>query len=274
MDREQRQTTQPRDEPSVAGVVLLVSDHLSYFCGSLIGNLNKLSQPFDELLIVASGLSTRALSRVERETGRFPGHWNYKIIRAPLGTVGQNRNIGLDEATSDLITFLDADDLYAPDYCGHIRKYFLEHEFDVFLHGYFSFDDGATEDFSFPAVNAGRSAVRLYSGSFLKREDLDWEGSPRGIHESSLIVVESSHSIRLHQGHMTVRRGLPLRFHEDHEARNEDGIFLNRALNANFEISAVDIPLSAYRIGSSANPLRYRLARAARQLRDKVSDVF
>lgn len=266
--------TQPHGDPSITGVVLLVFDHLGYFRHSLIDNLLRLSQPFDELLIVASGLSARALSAVERETDRLPGHWNRKIIKAPLGTVGANRNIGLDLASSDLVAFLDADDLYAPDYCGFIRKYFREQEFDIFLHGYFTLSDKGSDDFLFPALKSQNSVVRLSSPSFLKREDIDWSQPPSEISESSLKFANSDMSVLLHQGHMTVRRALPLRFHQDHKARNEDGIFLNRALNAGFEISAVDNALSVYRIGSSANPLRYRLNRALHRLMEEFHPAF
>ena len=72
-------TSKPKHDshptPSVTGVVLLVSDHLGYFRDSLIDNLLKFSQPFDELLIVASGLSSKAMRVVVEGIMNRPGFY-------------------------------------------------------------------------------------------------------------------------------------------------------------------------------------------------------
>ena len=267
-------TSKPKHDshptPSVTGVVLLVSDHLGYFRDSLIDNLLKFSQPFDELLIVASGLSSKAMRVVVEGISRFPEHWNCRVIRVPLGTVGANRNVGLNEATSDLVSFLDADDLYAPDYYGFIVKFFTEQQFDIFLHGYFTMEGKGDENFTYPTLKTVDSVMRFSSESFRKLSDSHWDQHPGKVLETNLLLVRPNALVSLHQGHMTVKREMPLRFHTNPQARNEDGIFLNMALNANFEIAAVEIPLSSYRVGTSANPLRYRLARAPEYLLKKL----
>ena len=62
--------------PTVAGVVLLVEQHTSFFSGQLIPNLLVFTKPFDELIIVASGLSKRSGSAVRKSVKLLPKDWN------------------------------------------------------------------------------------------------------------------------------------------------------------------------------------------------------
>jgi hypothetical protein len=43
----------PEKFPTVAGVVLLVEQHASFFSEQLVPNLREFTRPFDELIIIA-----------------------------------------------------------------------------------------------------------------------------------------------------------------------------------------------------------------------------
>lgn len=262
----------PPKPPSITGVVLLVSPHVNLFVNQLVDNLSRLTLPFDELLIVASGLSRKALSLVQNELARLPKAWNHRIIRAPLGPVGANRNIGLDEAVSDLVTFLDSDDVYAPDYCRFIADFFEKKEFDALLHGFFIMEDGKFDQARFPRFSGlGLSPYkRVGSDAFVRLDQLLLVQNPTKIVEPSLKFAQPKRAFPIHQGHMTLRRQGSPRFHTNPLARNEDGVFLNMALNAGLKIDAVDVKISAYNPYSSAQPAPYRLLRAPRDLLNRL----
>ena len=249
-----------------AGVVLLTEQHVPLFIESLLPNLGRFVHPFDELIVVASGLRARSARRAQTAISRLENPANVVFLRVPLGSVGKNRNIGLKESTSTFTSFLDSDDLFRPDYVDFIKRASMRSSFDILLHsGVFleSYSsDWDREDYS---TSLSLEREPLENSDFVKRFDTDWWGSPESMDNTGL--WQASTDFVILQGHMTLRTKLPMRFHENPIARNEDGVFLNQSLIADLRIVFYPVDLSAARVGTSSRPTRYRLQRLSKKWR-------
>lgn len=250
---------------TVAGAVLLTQQHLPYFHKYLIPNLRSMNSGFDELLVIASGLRTRSLGTVKSDLATLHTHAKRNLIVAPLASVGANRNRAVALAKSELVAFLDADDLYSSDYVRFIRKAFTEEPFDVLLHSYESMALDASDVPLLDSISSEGLPPRFNSDDFVINPYDDWFGDPKKLLGTSLRFADEMVNHRIHQGHMTISRAIPLCFHEDPHARNEDGVFLQQCLLGRRVVHFYPLKLSAYRDGSSANPMKYRLARKWRQ---------
>jgi len=250
--------------PTVAGVVLLVEQHTSFFLEQLIPNLLLFTRPFDELIIIASGLSKRSRTVVGESVQQLPQDWKISILDVSLGTVGQNRNRGLEASESEIVTFLDSDDYFSPDYCRFIVELFLADNFDIMVHGFVPVEAGAESPPALDFFQPGIKSPHLNSQAFLGNVAIDWDGKPTDFGPTNLKFSDPTQSFSIHHGHMTVAKTVALRFHENALARNEDGVFLHRALHHGLRVHAYPLQLSGYRLWTSAQPFRYRLARKIR----------
>lgn len=58
----------------------------------------------------------------------YANHENFRIYHTKNAGVSEARNFGIDQATGEFITFLDADDAYEPDAIATMEKYTTGHE--------------------------------------------------------------------------------------------------------------------------------------------------
>jgi glycosyltransferase involved in cell wall biosynthesis len=259
----------PAAAETVCAVVLLTPLHVAHFVDFLIPNLRQLSRPFDELIIVASGLSRKSMKRIEFSLTHLPSAWHREIARFPLGSVGRNRNRGIARSESDLVTFIDSDDFFHPDYAEFILQAYARNSFHILMHGYSLFEPTASSLPEFSAIGNLSQVAYLSSEDFIKRLDIDWELDPRSLNNTNLLQKDETNFRPLHQGHMTLLRKFPLRFHENPYARNEDGVFLNQALLAGAEINGYEVEMSAYSQGTSAKPTIFRIIELVSRLSRK-----
>ena len=253
--------------PSVTGVILLVPQHLSFFCQSLTPNLKSMTMPFDEILVIASGLSRRQIRRVEAVVNSELCHRNLRVLRAPLGSVGANRNRGLDAAASDLVTFIDSDDLYSPQYCEFLKIAYARSPYQILLHDYTSFGQIENDEPLLEKLNLEARYEPYTNEDFLIKPIEEWLHNSKSGGSTNLQFRNEETKAKFSQGHMTVWRTLPLRFHIDPLLRNEDGLFLQQCLSRGYRIQVHPLALSAYRLGSTANPLRHRFLSFVTRLR-------
>lgn len=250
---------------TVTGVVLLTEDHVPFFIEMLIPNLNQLSRPFDEIIIVASGLNFGTKRKVKHALSRILNHARVNLLIVTLGSVGRNRNIGIRASTSFLTTFLDSDDLYRPDYVEFIERAYGRTPFDIMLHSGFFLDVAEREfDFGNYSTDDSLAIEALQNKDFTLRTDINWETSPEQLDDTGLWQTNSKWVIL--QGHMTIRTKAPIRFHENPLARNEDGVFLNQALITGLRIVFYPANLSVARVGSSSRPLVFRFLKKLKDL--------
>lgn len=259
---------------TVAGAVLLTPNHVSHFSDFLVPNLSELSQPFDELIVVASGLNRKSILKVESSLANLPVSWHRRLIKFPLGGVGTNRNRGLAESKSDLVTFLDSDDFFHPDYAKFILGAYANNPFHILLHTCSFFDPTTSAAPEFSPMGDVQQVGYLSSKDFVERPDIDWELNPESFGDTNLSQADQTRAFPFAQGHVTVLRGFPLRFHENPQARNEDGVFLNQALLRGAKINAYPIEMSAYTQGTSARPIAFKVAALASLIRNSLKSRF
>ena len=218
----------------------------------LLKNLEELNPPFDEIILVLSGfgpvrfLSACAivfLSQVD----------NIRIRWCPRAGAGRNRNIGWALAKGPLVSFLDADDLYAPHLVATIQKTYQEYGFDLMLHSYsLMSEEGELEETLSSWAETGEiqaipSSELTFGGHQIRpttrEEEIRDQLGPNLVPEPSKTVAP------IHHGHATIRRSLYPKFsyHEQANVRNEDGVLARDILEAGLKVYFLPARLSAYR---------------------------
>lgn len=92
-----------------------------------------------EVILVLNGCSEPWLSEIDNYINEFMLYMNVKLIHTDVGGVSNARNLALETATGQYVTFIDDDDFVSPGY--------LEHLFDktdpdtVVLSNTIAFDD-------------------------------------------------------------------------------------------------------------------------------------
>lgn len=246
---------------SLAAVVPLVEQHVKFF-PHLITNLEIHTQRFDEVIVVASGLSDSSLE-IAVETLRVSSYSNScQVVSNPHFPSGKNRNIGARASSADLIAFLDADDSYHP----------LRNEFVLDTYGRTHFDALVMR-----ALTTPESAVFEWNSNFevgnsipnyliYPQEIFDntFSGGRKRHKEmlgsTSILSIGSAQTElgMLHHGHLVVRRDvfLSLKQHEQSFPRNEDSVFARDILWSGKNLFILNLALSHYRLDSSANDPR------------------
>lgn len=254
---ERQIVTIPTPNPSLAGVVILVPQHLR-FLPRLVANLNESSPAFDELIVVASGFRLSQRRIVQKILKTL--HAEHAVIFSRLGSAGRNRNLGSKRATAELVSFLDADDIYAPDRNSVIKATYSEENWDIFLHSFVPFDEVWEIE--------GKLNSRSSEGAILVDEkDLLESTFPGGRRDranelsgrapTTNLVSKALHpQFPTHHAHVTASRKIleTTQFHEVFGMRNEDGIFARDVLQAGGHVVVSSLVLSGYQQGARAKP--------------------
>lgn len=261
---------------SLSAVVVLVPQHLK-FVARLLRNLNQAHPQFDEVVVVASGLSWREKREIIRELSQITVPLTVEFPK--LGSAGANRNIGARSASGDLLAFLDADDLYAPGRNEVIRRAYLDTGFDIFLHSFVDFCEEVdlSEQFSDPTefdsskTYDQRILSQLTFPDGERNRELEVSGNAPS---TNLIIPQESNSFAVHHAHVVAKRGVALqtRFHEYFGVRNEDGVFARDVLFHGGKVIVCPLVLSGYQQGARAKPrpkqsLRARLIAGIKRIR-------
>jgi hypothetical protein len=246
--------------PSLSGVIILTQAHLVHL-PKILGDLLIQSEPFAEIIIVASGLDEAARSRVTAETKKV---LSVRVVTkfVNLGSAGKNRNIGLETVSphSTLVLFHDADDRYPSHRNATIVREFLRKPFDALAHLYVSAseNDAETALGNLNGVNSMTSIQRieasdLYDSTFPGRTR-DRDAELLGVVNSTLCPPQSHPNLAIHHGHVSIRNSMigKLQYHEKFYPRNEDSLFLRDMLFAGLNVEVLCSPLSVYVQGTSS----------------------
>lgn len=241
---------------SHGAVIVLVPGHLRFLDG-LVDNLNESSRRFDQVVVVASGFS--AMFRVKKILSGLICD-DLTLVRAPLGSAGKNRNLGWRLVDTELVSFLDSDDLYGPERNTVIGEIYLQTEFDLFLHGFTSFDDGQQG-----ALALGVDIEHPLDG-LVRRSELS-SRRPRNrtaelmgqTRSTNVQFRDPASEFEVQHAHATLRTALreEFEFHEVFGVRNEDGVLAQDVLDAGREVVLSPLKLSGYRQGARAKPRRF-----------------
>jgi hypothetical protein len=241
---------------SHGAVIVLVPGHLRFLDG-LVENLNESSRRFDQIVVVASGFSS--MFRVKKSLSSLICD-DLTLVRAPLGSAGKNRNLGWRLIDTELVSFLDSDDLYGLERNVVIGEIYLETQFDLFLHGFTSFDDGHQGALSL-GVKIELPLDRLVRRDKLssrrpRNRSLELKGQTPS---TNLRFRDPAAEFEVQHAHATVRTVLRegFEFHEVFGIRNEDGVLAQDVLDAGREVVLSPLKLSGYRQGARAKPRRF-----------------
>lgn len=99
-----------------------------------------LSQTFKdfELIAINDGSKDSSLEILKEYENKFD---NFKIINQTNKGVGPTKNLGLEVATGDYVTFLDSDDFITPDYLENLYKLAVNNDVDISCCGFNLFSD-------------------------------------------------------------------------------------------------------------------------------------
>ena len=102
-----------------------------------------LSQRYNnlEIICVNDGSSDNSLEILERYA---QSHSFIRVLNQENSGVSAARNLGLTNAKGDIVTFLDADDVYAPHALGRIAQAFSQPGVEVFTFGFYCHPQSAT----------------------------------------------------------------------------------------------------------------------------------
>ena len=247
---------------TLSAVVPLIESHIRFF-GPLIRDLESQTRPFDEIVIVASGLGHDSISQLEKvlSSSRFSG--NYQILSNPLFPSGKNRNSGALIAKSDLVMFLDADDTYHPQRNEIALSIYKRTSFAALIM--------RTVPFSEPDTFSWNTNIEIdlitephlvppkviYDATFSygRSRHKEMLGAPSVIHGDNNPGNASKELGVLHHGHMVVEKNvfLDLRQHEQSFPRNEDSVFARDILWSGKSMYVLNLATSGYRTSSSSN---------------------
>lgn len=251
---------------STSAVIPVISRHVHHI-PDVLSDLDSQTTPNDEIIIVASGFSSKDFARLRRRADRFKA-LNIILIRAPLGPAGKNRNLGADAARGDLIMFLDVDDRYLPWRNERVLEAFKEGKFDALVH----LADHSSEPGSVLAMKLGNARNPLDLGYVVAVDEIFRDTFPKGERDreaevvgsvpTNLVLAGPNSDKPIHHAHATVRRSIFLnyRYHENFYPRNEDGLFLRDLLFARMNVGVLLEDLSIFSTATSAVHWKAKLA--------------
>lgn len=167
------------------------------------------TRPFDEIVVVDDGSSAPELERVRAACAR---HARVTLVEKPNGGQLSALQAGIAACTGDVVFFLDADDLYEPDYLERALAVYGEHaDCDVLLAGWRRFGAEGGEELACPEpTRLGPAAVLAEARSHAK------------------LVVSPTSSLSMRRA--TLERFLPLDLEADWRIRADDCLVFGAAL--------------------------------------------
>jgi len=240
----------------ISAVIITVPQHEKFLAG-LVENINLATPTFHQVVLVASGFGPHR-RKVIAEAKKI-GSEETIVHFSPLGSAGANRNAGWQFIKGDIVCFLDADDLYAPERNLAIQKLHQAGAFDLFLHAFSSFDSDSETDLSFNGAEDFDLSRIATGGDLVSREGRDRNSELRGKTESTnILFADPTKKFSVHHAHLVVKNALrsEFQFHEVFGVRNEDGVFAQDVLDAGLQVVLSPAVLSGYRQGERAKPQR------------------
>ena len=153
-----------------------------------------------EVILVEDASPDGALAiciRLEKE------HDKVKLYRHPNGEnrgAGPSRNLGIEKATCEYISFLDADDYYLPNRFSIAKKVFAENADADFTYGASQMEDDYADGNNKMCTLAGGYKKRAVFYQLLEGRNGDFDTNTITIKKSSLLKVKLFKSeLRLHQ---------------------------------------------------------------------------
>ena len=247
-------------QPRLAGIIIVTQPHIIHL-EAVLEDLENQSEPFSEIIVVASGLDEageNAVSAFVKAVQAVP----VKTEFVSLGSAGKNRNAAIKAVSEDidLMLFHDADDRYSRHRNSSIVREYAKQTFDALVHLYVPTNETDSKR-AISDLNQARGAnepMRIMSaeiyGATFPGGERDRRGESLGVVNSSLSFPEPYEDLPVHHAHACIRKASlgDLRFHESFFPRNEDSLLLRDMLFRGLNVVALCSPLSIWVQGTSS----------------------
>lgn len=224
-------------------VIPIIPKHFIYL-GKLLTELKNESDYVGEILICASSLNSVNLQKLRELVFRSDLRSKIKILPSlERKTAGQNRNRGWEASVFEIVSFLDADDLYHPRRLQIISRIMREKGADAVIHDYYRM----TTRFRFRSKISDTAFINandLLSANQMKFTKLLPNGNLYFGEANILLPKNISQKHKVHHGHLTVRKSLSFRY-TDREL-GEDGELISEILKNNKNVIYLPLKLSIY----------------------------
>jgi glycosyltransferase involved in cell wall biosynthesis len=225
-------------------VIPVIPRHFHYL-KKLLDELMQEDEYIGEIHVCASSVDQTSLLKLKQIIAHSTLDAKTQVHSClDMKTAGENRNYGWKKAIFEIVVFLDADDLYYPKRLEVVIEVMNTHRADAVVHDYyrmvpkFFFTLNNNENYSVV------SAEKLYQINRSKFE----KSLPIGnlyAGESNLIVMGlDSKKRKVHHGHLTVRRDVPLRY--TNRSLGEDGELILEILKSGYNLVYLPLKLSIY----------------------------
>ena len=225
-------------------VIPVVPKHFRYL-KKLLDELNCEDRFVGEIHICASSVNETNLLRLMQIVAQSPSDKKIEIHScSDTKTAGENRNYGWNKAIFDIVVFLDADDLYHPNRLEYVTSVIINNHADALVHDYYRMVPKYFFKFSNFEGHLLILADQLYKVNRAKLENSLPDGSLSAGESNLLLPIDDFKNLKVHHGHLTVRRNIPLRY--TNRKLGEDGELVRELLKHRYSVVYVSTKLSIY----------------------------
>lgn len=234
----------PMAQQKCSIVIPVIPRHFHYL-KKLLGELMEEDEYIGEIHVCASSVDQTSLSKLRGIIAKSSFSEKTKIHSCSvIKTAGENRNYGWDRANFEIVVFLDADDVYHPNRLEFVTDVMFIHQADAVVHDYYRMTPKYIFKFGKAHSYSSITSKQLYE---LNRASLE-NSLPDGnlyAGESNLLLPEGElKSLKVHHGHLTVRRDIPIRY--TNRILGEDGELVREILKYGYNLVYVSAKLSIY----------------------------
>jgi glycosyltransferase involved in cell wall biosynthesis len=225
-------------------VIPIIPKHFVYL-GKLLEELNTQSLYLGEIHICASSLNEASLQTLRSIVDKSDLQSIIKIHpNFESQTAGQNRNRGWDESKFEIVAFLDADDVYHPRRFEILTDVMQRNNVDAVVHDYYRLAPRVL----FRVQRYDKQDLILTPQLLeTNRAKLEKSLPPGNLYmgESNVLLpAELSKKYKIHHGHLTVRKNIPLRY--TNRKLGEDGELAISILRNKHKLIYLPLKLSIY----------------------------
>ena len=225
-------------------VIPIVPQHFRYL-KRLLNELEKESRFVGEIHICASSVNQAnffKLQQIVAESLFVKNTSIHSILEKK--TAGENRNFGWTKAKFEIVFFLDADDSYHPKRIEFLTDVMIKNCADAVVHDYYrmvpKFFFSLSNEKNFSLITADQ----LLKINQANLEKLLPDGNLYAGESNLLLPTEHSKKYKLHHGHLTVRKDVPIRY--TNRKLGEDGELVCKILKHEYKLVFITSKLSIY----------------------------
>lgn len=176
---------------NVVSLIIPIYNEFTYLRGCLDCIIRQ-DYPNLEVILVDDGSDIECLSISREYRDNYP---NIRLIECENSGVSHARNVGINAAKGDLITFVDSDDLVSSSYVSSLVSQFDDYEVDIAASGWAFTSEKNQGNFSvglYQKMSADEAAIRFSDdvGWFCASKMYRKSALPKGLFDEHIAVCE------------------------------------------------------------------------------------